>query len=189
MLGVISTRVKIILYIIIGTLVFVLALATFIHFALGGHPNEDTPVQENSQPPVKVEMKEQNKRTIHYTPKAIGEDTDIQIEDKQKPIVVTVNGKRHEVQTTKVKESHKFDNGKLVVSEERQVNLDIKVPEQPRFKKGVYVETDTNKDKAVKMGARLSYQTKELDIDLKADILSLQKNTDKRITLTATKWL
>ena len=189
MLGVISTRVKIILYIIIGTLVFVLALATFIHFALGGHPKEDTPIQDNSQPTVKVEMKEQNKRTIHYVPKAIGEDTDIQIEDKQKPIVVTVNGKRHEVQTTKVKESHKFDNGKLVVSEERQVNLDIKVPEQPRFKKGVYVETDTNKDKAVKMGARLSYQTKELDIDLKADILSLQKNTDKRITLTATKWL
>ena len=51
------------------------------------------------------------------------------------------------------------------------------------------MDTDTNKDKAVKMGARLSYQTKELDIDLKADILSLQKNTDKRITLTATKWL
>ena len=50
----------------------------------------------------------------------------------------------------KVKENHKFDNGKLVVSEERQVNLDITVPEQPRFKKGVYVETDTNMDKNVK---------------------------------------
>lgn len=189
MLGVISSRVKLVLYSIIGIAVFVLAIATFIHFALGGDNQETLPVNEEKTPPVHMEMKEQRTRSIHYAHKAKGEDTDIQIEDKQKPIVVSVNGKRHEIQTTKVKENHKFDNGKLVVSEERQVNLDITVPEQPRFKKGIYVETDTNKDKNVKAGARLSYQTKALDIDLKADIVSMQKDKDKMITLTATKWL
>lgn len=189
MIGVISSRVKLILYSIIGICIFVLAIATFIHFALGGDKQETPPVNEDKTPPVHMEMKEQRTRSIHYAQKAKGEDTDIQIEDRQKPIVVSVNGKRHEIQTTKVKENHKFDNGKLVVSEERQVNLDITVPEQPRFKKGVYVETDTNKDKNVKVGARLSYQTKALDIDLKADIVSMQKDKDKMITLTATKWL
>lgn len=189
MLGVISSRVKLVLYSIIGICIFLLAIATFIHFALGGHPQETPPVNEDKTPPVHMEMKEQHTRSIHYAQKAKGEDTDIQIEDKQKPIVVSVNGKRHEIQTTKVKENHKFDNGKLVVSEERQVNLDITVPEQPRFKKGVYVETDTNMDNNIKVGARLSYQTKALDIDVKADIVALHKDSDKRITITATKWL
>ena len=189
MIGVISSRVKLILYSIIGISIFVLAIATFIHFAFSGEEDETPPVHEDKTPPVHVAVKEQNKRTMHYVPKTKGEDTDIQFVDTPKPIVVSVNGKRHEVQTAKVKENHKFDNGKLVVAEERQVNLDITVPEQPRFKKGVYVETDTNKDKNVKVGARLSYQTKALDIDLKADIVSMQKDKDKMITLTATKWL
>lgn len=189
MIGVISSRIKIILYSVIGICIFVLAIATFIHFAFSGEKDETPPVHEDKTLPVHVAVKEQNKRTMHYVPKTKGEDTDIQFVDTPKPIVVSVNGKRHEVQTTKVKENHKFDNGKLVVSEERQVNLDITVPEQPRFKKGVYVETDTNMDKNMKVGARLSYQTKALDIDLKADIISTQKDKDKMITLTATKWL
>ena len=51
------------------------------------------------------------------------------------------------------------------------------------------METDTNMDKNVKVGARLSYQTKALDIDVKADLVALHKDSDKRITVTATKWL
>lgn len=189
MIGVISSRVKLILYTIIVICIFVLAIATFIHFVFGGDNQETPPVNEDKTPPVHVAVKEQNKRIMNYVPKEKGEDTDIQFVDTPKPIVVSVNGKRHEIETTKVQENHKFDNGKLVVSEERQVNLDLTVPEQPRFKKGVYVEADTNMDKNVKVGARLSYQTKALDIDVKADIVALHKDSDKRITITATKWL
>ena len=94
MIGVISSRVKLILYSVIGICIFVLAIATFIHFAFGGDKQETPPANEDKTPPVHMEMKEQRTRSIHYAQKAKGEDTDIQIEDKQKPIVVSVNGKR-----------------------------------------------------------------------------------------------
>ena len=101
-------------------------------------------------------------------------------------MVITVNGERHEVSREAVVESQKLENGKLVVTEERAITLDLKVPEQPRFKKGVYAETDTN-DKNIMAGIRLSYQTEPFDLDLKADLYN--KKDSNRITLTATKWL
>ena len=131
--------------------------------------------------------------TFEYLPKTVDpitgvrEDTDVQFTTKQEPIVVNVNGKRHEIATDNVKEEHKLDNGKLVVTEVHEAVLDLTVPEQPRFKKGIYVETDFNNDKAITAGARLSYQTPKFDVDLKADLYS-QKEHMKRTTLTATGW-
>lgn len=136
------------------------------------------PVKPNT---VQVDHKDTKQTTYQYVPKVSPTDNDVEFVSSPKPIVVSVNGKRHEVEHT-VKEEHKLDKGKLVVTEERQVVLDLKVPEQPRFKKGVYIDTDK------KVGVRASYQAKEFDIDLKADVWAKDKNADKRITLTATKW-
>lgn len=143
--------------------------------------------------PIKVDHKQKQTTTFEYLPKAVDqttgvrEDTDVQFTTKQQPIVVNVNGKRHEIATDNVKEEHKLDNGKLVVTETHEAVLDLRVPEQPRFKKGIYVETDFNNDKAITAGARLSYQTPKFDVDLKADLYS-QKEHTKRTTLTATGW-
>ena len=69
---VISSRVKLILYSIIGICIFVLAIATFIHFAFGGDKQETPPVNEDKTPPVHMEMKEQRTRSIHYAQKSKG---------------------------------------------------------------------------------------------------------------------
>jgi len=143
--------------------------------------------------PIKVDHKQKQVTTFEYLPKAVDqttgvrEDTDVEFTTKQAPLVVNVNGKRHELATDNVKEEHKLDNGKLVVTEVHEAVLDLTVPEQPRFKKGIYVETDFNNDKAITAGARLSYQTPKFDVDLKADLYS-QKEHMKRTTLTATGW-
>lgn len=190
MLGVISTRIRVILITVIGAFLFVLALATWVHYAVHRYDQDEIDHHQEQLKPemVKTQMKEERVRSIHYVPKAHNEDTDIAVVDHQKPLVVTVNGKRHEVPTKLVKENHKFDAGKLVLEEERQVNLDIKVPEPPRFKKGIYVESDMTGAKELKVGARVSYQTKPLDIDVKMDIWR-QQGKHKQITVTATKWL
>lgn len=143
--------------------------------------------------PIKVDHKQKQVTTFEYLPKAVDqttgvrEDTDVEFTTKQSPLVVNVNGKRHELATDNVKEEHKLDNGKLVVTEVHEAVLDLTLPEQPRFKKGIYVETDFNNDKAITAGARLSYQTPKFDVDLKADLYS-QKEHMKRTTLTATGW-
>lgn len=143
--------------------------------------------------PIHVEHERKQTTTFEYLPKAVDpitgvrEDTDVQFTTKQQPLVVNVNGKRHEIATDNVKEEHKLEKGKLVVTETHEAVLDLRVPEQPRFKKGLYVETDFNNDKAITAGARLSYQTPKFDVDLKADLYS-QKEHTKRTTLTATGW-
>lgn len=130
---------------------------------------------------VQVKQKDTSKTTIAYVPKRNAQDNDVEITTSHKPIKVSVNGKTHEVKGD-VKETHKLDNGKLVVTEERDIELNLKVPEQPRFKKGVYIDTDQV------VGVRASYQTKDFDIDVTADVWS-RKHKDKEIRVMATKWL
>lgn len=153
---------------------------------------KEEPVKPDTKPApqntVQVDSQSKQTTTFEYLPKQANEDTDVQVVTEQKPLVVNVNGKRHEVSTENVKEEHKLDNGKLVVTETYEATLDLRIPEQPRFKKGLYVEADLANDKAITAGARLSYQTEPVDIDLKADLYS-NKEHMKRITLTATKWL
>lgn len=102
--------------------------------------------------------------------------------------MVSINGQKHEIPTDTVKEEHKLDNGKLVVTEEREVKLNLTIPEQPKFKKGVYIENDLSKGtQDINVGVRASYQTKSFDVDLKAELWT-KKDKDKRITATVTKW-
>lgn len=176
---------------IIIPIIFVVVVAV-LAYRFSTHP---TPTQPQVAPtaPIKLDHKQKQTTTFEYLPKAVDpttgvrEDTDVQFTTKQQPLVVNVNGKRHEIATDNVKEEHKLDNGKLVVTEVHEAVLDLTVPEQPRFKKGIYVETDFNNDKAITAGARLSYQTPKFDVDLKADLYS-QKEHMKRTTLTATGW-
>lgn len=176
---------------VIIPIIFVVVVAV-LAYRFSTHP---TPSQSQVAPtaPIKLDHKQKQTTTFEYLPKAVDpttgvrEDTDVQFTTKQQPLVVNVNGKRHEIATDNVKEEHKLDNGKLVVTEVHEAVLDLTVPEQPRFKKGIYVETDFNNDKAITAGARLSYQTPKFDVDLKADLYS-QKEHMKRTTLTTTGW-
>lgn len=162
----------------------------FLSYSLLTHNDtkEQPSVQPTQQEVVHIDNERKQTTTFEYLPKSVGEDTDVQFETTQKPLVVNVNGQRHEIATDNVKEDHKLDNGKLVVTETHEAVLDLRIPEQPKFKKGIYVETDLANDKAITAGARLSYQTEPLDIDLKADLYNSKEHM-KRITLTATKWL
>lgn len=176
---------------IIIPIIFVVVVA-FLAYKFN---TNEAPVETTYTPkaPIHVEQERKQTTTFEYLPKTVDpitgvrEDTDVQFTTKQEPIVVNVNGKRHEIATDNVKEEHKLDNGKLVVTEVHEAVLDLTVPEQPRFKKGIYVETDFNNDKAITAGARLSYQTPKVDVDLKADLYSTKQHM-KRTTLTATGW-
>lgn len=182
----IKNWLKIIIPIIFFVIVAVLAYTFSTH-------KSTTEPQIAPTAPIHVEHERKQTTTFEYLPKTVDpstgvrEDTDVQFTTKQEPIVVNVNGKRHEIATDNVKEEHKLDNGKLVVTEVHEAVLDLTVPEQPRFKKGIYVETDFNNDKAITAGARLSYQTPKFDVDLKADLYSTKEHM-KRTTLTATGW-
>lgn len=178
--GTVKNWLKVIIPVVIALL-----LGIVIYFT---NKHEDTPPITSEAPSdiVKLDNKETTKTTFEYLPKAVGEDTDVAFERTEAPMVITVNGERHEVSREAVVESQKLEKGKLVVTEERAITLDLKVPEQPRFKKGIYAETDTN-DKNIMSGIRLSYQTEPFDLDLKADLYN--KKDSNRITLTATKWL
>lgn len=174
---------------VIIPVVIAILLGVVIYFI---NKHEDNPPPKpavTSEAPsdvVKFHNKETTKTTFEYLSKAVGEDTDVAFERTEAPMVITVNGERHEVSREAVVERQKLENGKLVVTEERAITLELKVPEQPRFKKGIYAETDTN-DKNIMAGIRLSYQTEPFDLDLKADLYN--KKDSNRITLTPTKWL
>ena len=182
--GTVKNWIKVLVPVVIALL-----LGVAIYFINKHEDNQAPKSAVTSEAPlntVKLDNKETTKTTFEYLPKAVGEDTDVAFERTEAPLVITVNGERHEVSREAVVENKKLENGKLVVTEERAITLDLKVPEQPRFKKGIYAETDTN-DKNIMTGIRLSYQTEPFDLDLKADLYN--KKDSNRITLTATKWL
>lgn len=172
------------------SVLFVGLLATGLWFYLYQKP-PDSPQQPpvtTKKDPVVIDHKTTNTTTYQYVPKVTPYDADVEVVSAPKPIVVSINGEKHEIPTGEVKESHKLDNGKLVVTEEREVKLNLTVPEQPKFKKGVYIENDLSKGtQDINVGVRASYQTKDFDADLKAELWT-KKDKDKRITATMTKW-
>ncbi|MDR7867882.1 MAG: hypothetical protein RIN56_13835 [Sporomusaceae bacterium] len=80
-------------------------------------------------------------REIVYVPKesdpATGEKekTDVQFDRRQGKIFVKVNGKDYEI-PAEVQESTKFEKGKLVITEETQMRVNITAP-KPRFNLGL----------------------------------------------------
>ena len=82
---------------------------------------------------VYIQGQNTNTKEIVYGPKAtdpitgIIEKTDVQFENKQGKIYVKVNGKEFEVPVD-VQETAKFENGKLVVTEQSEMHINITAP-------------------------------------------------------------
>ena len=174
---------------VVFTLILVAVVAIFGYILW--HSYHETPVPPKSVPKKTTETTAQvtskNTTTFQYVPKTSPTDSDIEFvsntASNSEPIRVTVNGVQQEIPKSTVTESQKFEKGKLVVTEDRTVSIDLKIPEQPKLKKGLYVE-QAKKDTAV--GVRVSYQTQKVDVDLKADLW--RQKEDKRVTTTVTRW-
>lgn len=157
------------------------------------HSYHNTPVPPKSAPKSTTETTAQvtskNTTTFQYVPKTSPTDSDIEFVSKttdSEPIRVTVNGVQQEIPKSTVTEYQKFEKGKLVVTEDRTVSIDLKIPEQPKLKKGLYVEQDVVPKKETAVGVRVSYQTQKVDVDLKADLW--RQKEAKRVTTTVTRW-
>lgn len=75
------------------------------------------------------------KKEIAYVEKQNGEKTDVELTAAKPKVTVSVNGQQRQLELA-TKENQKFEKGKLVITEESQLRLDIKTP-QPRFNLGV----------------------------------------------------
>lgn len=158
------------------------------------HSYHKTPLPPKSVPKTTTKTTAQvtskNTTTFQYVPKTSPTDSDIEFVSNKasnsEPIRVTINGVQQEIPKSTVTESQKFENGKLVVTEDRTVSIDLKIPEQPKLKKGLYVEQDVVPKKDTAAGVRVSYQTSKVDVDLKADLW--RQKEDKKVTATVTRW-
>ncbi|MEN6413911.1 MAG: hypothetical protein ABFC84_14305 [Veillonellales bacterium] len=90
---------------------------------------------------VYVQGQNTNTKEIVYVPREVdsqtgqAEKTDVQFERQQEKIYVKVNGKDFEIPAN-VKESTKFENGKLVVMEQSEMQVKLTAP-KPAFNLGV----------------------------------------------------
>ena len=183
-------QIKKVVFVLI--LVLVVALLGFIiwsaYHKTPVQPKPSVPKATNTQETAKISSR--NTTTFQYVPKTSPTDSDIEFvsntASNSEPIRVTVNGVQQEIPKSTVTESQKFEKGKLVVTEDRTVSIDLKVPEQPKLKKGLYIEQDVVPKKDTAVGVRVSYQTQKVDVDLKADIW--RQKEDKRVTATVTRW-
>ena len=97
--------------------------------------------QKNEAALFSEEVSSTERREIAYVPKEVDpatgepEKTDVQIEHRQKPVVVSVNGKEYAVPST-VKEETKFEKGKLALTEESSLKLQVTTP-KPKFNLGM----------------------------------------------------
>lgn len=85
---------------------------------------------------VQVGTSLEDKKEITYVAKEPGEKTDVEIKSAPPKVVVSVNGKETQFETLP-SESQKFDKGKLVVTEETKLTLDIKTPPPPKLSIGL----------------------------------------------------
>ncbi|MDT8900856.1 hypothetical protein [Anaeroselena agilis] len=93
-------------------------------------------VTEKAAAPVEVQAAVETTKEIVYVPKGVGEKTDVQVETAKPAVTVTVNGKEAELKTL-TDEKQKFEKGKLVITEETQLKLEIKTPPPPRYSFGL----------------------------------------------------
>ena len=182
-------RIKRVVFVLI--LVGVVAILGYILW----HSYQNTPVPPKPSVPkatteTTAQVTSKNTTTFQYVPKTSPTESDVEFvsntASNSEPIRVTVNGVQQEIPKSTVTESQKFEKGKLVVTEDRQVNIDLKIPEQPKIKKGIYIEQDVVPNKDTAVGVRVSYQTQKVDVDLKADIW--RQKEDKKVTATVTRW-
>ena len=62
--------------------------------------------------------------TVEYVPKESAEDVDVSANTKSH-VLLNVNSTEYEIPTDKVTESHKFENGKLVIESEETHKIDL----------------------------------------------------------------
>jgi hypothetical protein len=80
---------------------------------------------------------------IQYVPKEDGENTDVEVNIPKPEINVKVNDKEY-VFVSNFNEQNIFDNGKLVLNQSSQFDLNIKLPEAERiFELGGYIGTNS----------------------------------------------
>lgn len=104
--------------------------------------NTSGQVSKPGEPQV-VYVQGQNSHTkeVVYVPKAVDpatnqpEKTDVEFERRASKVYVKINGKEFEV-PSEVKEDAKFEKGKLVVTEQTELKLNITAP-KPAFNLGV----------------------------------------------------
>lgn len=90
---------------------------------------------------VYVQGQETHTKEIVYVPKAIDaktgeiEKTDVQFENKNNKIYVKVNDKEYEIPAD-VKEDTRFEKGKLIITEETEMRVNITAP-KPSFNLGL----------------------------------------------------
>ncbi len=118
-------------------------LAFFIGALLGGAgtawlwpPLQPTTEKETAAGPIQVQAALVDKTEIVYVPKEAGERTDVQVDTAKPTVTVKVNGKETEFAML-TEEKQKFAKGKLVITEDTQLKLEIKTPPQPRYTIGV----------------------------------------------------
>ena len=117
------------------------ALAFFVGVGIGGAGvvwlcSQAPAVTEKAAVPVEVQAAIGTTKEIVYVPREAGEKTDVQIEAAKPAVTVTVNGRETEFKTL-TEEKQKFEKGKLVITEETQLRLEIRTPPPPRYSIGV----------------------------------------------------
>lgn len=104
-----------------------------VNLTLDGKPGSPTAPQV-----LRVQGNDTTTHTISYVPKIIDpltgqkEGTDFQLDTKKPVVTVKVNGKTTEVPTLD-NETQKFEDGKLVVTEEHKSDIEITGPEPSRW--------------------------------------------------------
>lgn len=101
----------------------------------------NTTSEDTTTPIVSTEYKNTTDTNIRYVPKETingkQETTDVEITRQPNHVYVKVNGKGHEITPT-VKETQKFENGKLVVQEESKSVIQISAPKPAKWTASYY---------------------------------------------------
>lgn len=139
-------------------MLLVLAVLGVIYYEYRKYKEEQQAAQVTAQPAITVNTageaskagesqvvylqgQSTNTKEIVYVPKEVDaktgqvEKTDVQFDKQQEKVYVKVNGKDFAVPAD-VKESSKFENGKLVVTEQSEMRVNITAP-KPSFNLGV----------------------------------------------------
>lgn len=117
------------------------ALAFFFGIVAGGAGMvwlgpQPAAVTEKAVDSVQATAALESRKVIAYVPKEEGERTDVQVDAAKPKVTVRVNGREAEFAAL-TDEKQKFEKGKLVITEDTQLRLEIKTPPRPRYSLGV----------------------------------------------------
>lgn len=94
-----------------------------IALAIGWYLEHSSNIEIKSKPNV-VGIEKDNTATIQYTNKTSANDSDIEIQGKSN-VSIKYNNKEYQIPTDNVQETHKFENGKLVIDKQEKYTVDL----------------------------------------------------------------